>query len=153
MPNAGGIEGMAWLRSSMMWTSIRALNPIAASCSMATPDTNAAWEVLLSGSPIQLHRDHVQVGHRRIDGPVAAAFVQPRVGSDIACVGVVGGTQGQGGRLAATLGLIYPGVGWPDWIVLRPESLDTAEDGITGCGFLDNQWKLDPDQSAWGHSK
>ncbi len=116
-------------------------------------DTNAAWETLLSGSPIQVHRDHVQVGHRRIVGPVTVAFVQPRVGSDIACVGVVGGTQGQGDRLAATLGLIYPGVGWPDWIVLRPESLNTAEDGIIGCGFLDNQWKLDPDQSAWKYSK
>jgi len=111
-------------------------------------DTNGVWDAMLGDSPIQVDRETVVVGSRTLIGPLAAAFVRPRPGSDIASVGVVTGTSGEGERLAATLPFFFSGVGWPDWIVLEPSTLKTGEEGIVALGFFGSDWSLDPSQSA-----
>ena len=111
-------------------------------------ETNTAWEAMLGDSPIQVTRDSVLIGDRQLDGPLAAAFVRPRPGSDVASVGVVTGTSGEGERFAATMPLFFPGVGWPDWMIVEPGSLESGEDGIIELGFFDRQFTLDPSQSA-----
>lgn len=111
-------------------------------------DTNAAWDAMLADSPIQVTRDRVSIGERQLDGPLAAAFVRPRPGSDVASVGVVTGTTGIGERLSATMPLFYSGVGWPDWMVIEPASLEHGEDGIIELGFFGSDFSLDSSQSA-----
>ncbi|MDP6158403.1 MAG: prolyl oligopeptidase family serine peptidase [Phycisphaerales bacterium] len=112
-------------------------------------DTNSAWNMLLTDSPIQVERNSVVIGERTIDGDVAVAFVRPRPGSDVASVATIAGTAGAGERSTATMPLFFPGVGWPDWMVVEPASLTIGDDGIVGLGFFGNDWKIDPAQSAW----
>jgi hypothetical protein len=111
-------------------------------------DTNGAWDAMLGDSPIQVDRETVAVGSQTLLGPLAAAFVRPRPGSDLASVGVVTGTSGAGERLAATMPVFFSGVGWPDWMVVEPSSLKTGEDGIVALGFFADDWSIDPLQSA-----
>ncbi|HJN79997.1 MAG TPA: hypothetical protein QF455_03920, partial [Phycisphaerales bacterium] len=108
-----------------------------------------AWNMLLTDSPIQVERNSVVIGERTIDGDVAVAFVRPRPGSDVASVATIAGTAGAGERSTATMPLFFPGVGWPDWMVVEPASLTIGDDGIVGLGFFGNDWKIDPAQSAW----
>ena len=60
-------------------------------------ESNAAWPVLLSKSPVQVRRGQVQIGKRTISGDdLACLFLQPRPGSDRAAVGVVAGSGSAG---------------------------------------------------------
>ena len=112
-------------------------------------DTNAAWEPLLDVSPIQVGRDGVTLGERKLSGDLAVAFVRPRPGSDTANVATIAGTAGEGERSTATMPLFFSGVGWPDWMVIEPDSLKKGDEGIVALGFFDNSFALDPTQSAW----
>ncbi len=90
--------------------------------------TNAAWETLLSDSPVQvgparvkLVEARVKIGARAIPGrDLCCIFIRPRPGSATASVGAVSGTSAAGMRLANRLPYLSPGIGLPDCTVLRP---------------------------------
>jgi hypothetical protein len=112
-------------------------------------DTNAAWNAMLGNSPVQVDRDKVVIGDRTLRGDLVVAFARPRPDSDIASVATLAGTSGAGERSTATMPLFFSGVGWPDWFVVEPSSLSIGDEGIVGLGFFDNDFTLDPSQSAW----
>ena len=116
-------------------------------------ETNAAWKALLADCPIQVTRGRVQVGDRVLEGDdlaVLALYPRPAAaGSGRALVGVVAGTGPAGLRLTERLPYFVSGVAYPDWIVIGPEMLQSGSAGVRAAGFFNNDWQLDPGQSAW----
>lgn len=113
-------------------------------------DTNAHWDALLPDSPVMIQRDRVMIGDQSWPGDdLAAVFIRPRPGSDLASVGVISGSGSAGDRLTEQLPVFFAGVGWPDWMVLDSSTLLQGTDGIIGTGFFAEDWSLDMDQSAF----
>jgi len=106
--------------------------------------TNAAWKSLLGASPIQVRRSVIQAGKQLLRGDdLAALFIQPRPGSDRACVIAISGTAPAGMRLTNNLPYLYAGAAFPDFAVFSGALLAKPEAGILACGFFNNRWGLE----------
>jgi predicted esterase len=113
-------------------------------------DTNAAWQLLLADSPIQVRRGVVQVGERPITGEnLACLLVRPRAGSATAAVGVVAGTGIAGMRLTERLPYFMAGTGIPDCVVLSTEMLLKGVDGVLVAGFFGADWSMRGAEFVW----
>ncbi|MFH1745610.1 MAG: prolyl oligopeptidase family serine peptidase [Planctomycetota bacterium] len=113
-------------------------------------DTNAAWGKLMRNSPVQVSNGRVLVGEREVSADdLAVLAIYPRSGSEHGLVGVVGGTGLVGMRLTDRLPYFVSGVAYPDWIVIGADVLSEGSQGVRGAGFFDNNWQIDPEQSAW----
>ena len=114
-------------------------------------DTNSAWPALLSGSPIQVDRHRVIAGKRRFVGDdLACLFVRPRLGSDIASVGVVSGTGGPGMRLTNRQSYFAAGAGYPDCLIVGADSLVNGSAGVRLAGFFGANWDVDSGEFVVG---
>ncbi|MCH2134567.1 MAG: prolyl oligopeptidase family serine peptidase [Phycisphaerales bacterium] len=114
-------------------------------------DTHAHWNTLVPDSPLILERGGLRLDGQVITGDdLATVFIRPRPGSDLASVGVVGGSGLPGDRLTEQMPFFFAGVGWPDWMILAPESLRQGPSGVVGTGFFAEDWSFDPRQSALG---
>jgi dienelactone hydrolase len=101
---------------------------------------NAAWASLLGQSPVQVSRGKVTLGETSYEGDdLAALFVRPRPGSDVASVGVVAGTGPAGLRLSGRFPYVSSGVAYPDCFIADPKTL---EPGADHAGFFGNDWSL-----------
>lgn len=113
-------------------------------------DTNAAWNVLLADSPVQVRSGLVRVGNRELAGSdLACLFVRPRPDSDRAMVGVVAGSGLSGMRATNQLGYFVSGTGYPDCLVLDSEFLSRGGAGIRAAGFFGLDWSVDNGEFAW----
>jgi dienelactone hydrolase len=113
-------------------------------------DTNAAWKTLFADAPLQIARGVAEIGARRIEGDdLAVLACYPRPGSERALVGVVSGTGLAGLRLTERLPYFVSGVAYPDWIAIGTDMLQSGTNGVRGAGFFNNDWQIDPEQSAW----
>ncbi len=116
-------------------------------------DTNGLWNNRLRSAPIQVRRDRVEAGTRILSGPgFSSLFLYPFGGGE-ALTGVVSGTGIQGLRTTDRLPVFTSGVAYTDWIVLGSDALSRGPKGAIGAGFFNNEWKLDPAQSAWSTEK
>lgn len=114
-------------------------------------ETNAAWPVLLGGSPVRIDRKGVNIDDTRIDGDdLACLFLRPRPDSDMACVAVIGGTGIRGMRLTDRIPIFTSGVALPDVTVFGPECLRVGDKGIRVAGFFGEDWSLRSGEIAWG---
>jgi pimeloyl-ACP methyl ester carboxylesterase len=112
--------------------------------------SNRAWQVLLAKSPVQVVNGRVRIGDREVTGEdLACLFIQPRMGSDRALVGVVSGTGLPGMRLTEYLPYFISGVGYPDCILLGCETLRTGAAGVRAAGFFGEDWGVDSGEFAW----
>jgi len=106
--------------------------------------TNAAWKALLGTSPIQVRRSIIQINKQLLRGDdLAALFIQPRPGSDCACVIAISGTAPAGMRLTNNLPYLYAGAAFPDFMVFSSALLAKPEAGILAGGFFNNRWDLE----------
>lgn len=113
-------------------------------------ESNAAWKSLLSRSPVQVHRGQMTIGERTLtDDALACLFLQPRPDSDVACVGVVGGTGPVGMRLTDRVPYFLAGVAFPDCTVFGVDSLRSAAEGVRVAGFFGNDWSVTRGDFAW----
>ncbi|GEM_PF-130761 len=113
-------------------------------------DTNRVWQILLAKCPIRLVRGRVQIDDRTLEGDdLALLAVYPRPGSQRAMVGMIGGSGLPGMRLTERLPYFVSGVAYPDWTLLEPEMLRSGTAGVRAAGFFNNDWQIDPQQSAW----
>jgi pimeloyl-ACP methyl ester carboxylesterase len=113
-------------------------------------DTNAAWSALLGQSPVQVKSGSIQFGEREVKGSdLACLFVRPRPGSEIALVGVVGGSGVKGMRLTDRLPFFVSGVGYPDCVLLGPETLTKGLAGVNAAGFFGNDWSVERGEFVW----
>jgi hypothetical protein len=93
------------------------------------------------------------MGSKVFTGPdLAAVFIQPRKGSDIASVGVVAGTGLPGSKLCDRLPYFTSGAAFPDFIVYGADSLQTGSKGLRAAGFFANDWSLGPDVAYGGEA-
>lgn len=113
-------------------------------------DTNAAWTALLTDSPVVMARDSIRVGERTLKGgDLGCLLVRPRPSSDIAAVGVVGGSGIVGMRLTDRLPYFVSGVAYPDYIVIGPDVLEKEAEGVRVAGFFGIDWSVERGDFAW----
>jgi pimeloyl-ACP methyl ester carboxylesterase len=113
-------------------------------------DTNAAWAPLLEKSPVQVKSGSVSMGGRNTKGDdFGCLFVRPRLGSEMASVGVVGGTGIKGMRLTDRLPFFVSGIGYPDCVLLGPDALTKGLAGVKAAGFFGNDWRIEQGEFAW----
>ncbi len=105
--------------------------------------TNSAWDILLSGCPIQVDRNKIMAGSKQWTGDdLGAYFVWPIPGSSIASVAVVTGS-GIKGMKAAMANQYFAGAsGFPDFMIFSLDMLSTGANAIKMAGFFDNEWKI-----------
>lgn len=112
--------------------------------------TNLVWKALLGDSPVRVARGEITVGDTRFAGhDLACLMIRPRVGSDIACVGVVGGTGIKGMRATSALRYFIAGVYYPDFTVFSADTWQTSDAGVLATGFFGNDWSLAAGDVAW----
>ena len=113
-------------------------------------DTNRAWPLLLSTSPVEVRRGKVRVGTRTESGnDVAVVTVRPRPGSDVAMVGVVAGTGAAGMRLTDRLRWFVSGIVYPDLMVLGPNVVSTGTADVRAWGYFGLDWQVESGEIAW----
>lgn len=106
--------------------------------------TNAAWKILLSGSPIQVERNKITMGDKSLTGDdLAAYFIYPIKNSSVTEVAVVGGTGLKGMKAANANQYFAGGSGFPDYMIFRLNMLKDGSKAVESAGFFDNDWKLD----------
>ncbi len=113
-------------------------------------ETNSAWNALLGSGPVQVDRSSVTVGSDRATGAdLCCLFVRPRPGSELASVGAISGTGIVGMRLADRIPIFLSGAGFPDLLLLSPDSLSSGLLGVRAAGFFDNDWGVAGGDIAW----
>jgi predicted esterase len=113
-------------------------------------DTNRAWTKLLSTSPVEVRRGQVRVGTRTESGDdLAVMMVRPRPGSDVAMVGLVGGTGPAGMRLTNRLRWFVSGIVFPDLMVIGPRVLIEGTADVRAWGYFGLDWQVDSGEISW----
>lgn len=113
-------------------------------------ETNAAWQLLLGDSPVQVHRGAVHIGDRTLSGEgLACLFVRPRAGSATALVGAVAGTGLAGMRLTDRLPYFTAGAGVPDCMVFSTDMLTKGIEGVLVAGFFGADWSVRGGEFVW----
>ena len=113
-------------------------------------DTVSIWADLLGDCPVKLTNGSAKVGDLFVAGGEdrAALFCYPRPGSEVALVGVVGGTGLAGMKLTDNLPLFVAGVHFPDWAIFGPDALRDGYESADAAGFFGNDWQILPAASA-----
>jgi poly(3-hydroxybutyrate) depolymerase len=113
-------------------------------------DTNSAWAQLLPGCPVEFRNGRARVGGKNYRGAdLAACFVRPRPGSDVASVGAVA-WSGPAGWVAASPGQYFiSGAGFPDLLVFSAETLRSGAAGVRAIGWFGDDWSLDKGDIVW----
>ncbi len=113
-------------------------------------EANAAWSVLLAGSPVQVHRGNVQVGETKITGSdLGVLFLQPHPQDPLALVGVVAGSGLPGMRLTERLPYFLAGAGFPDCLVVGSDMLTKGSAGVRAAGFFGEDWQVTGGEFGW----
>lgn len=113
-------------------------------------DSNSAWPLLLAGSPVTVRRGRIVVGTRTREGAdLAALFVRPRQDSPASMVAVVAGTGIIGMRLTDRLPYFVSGVGFPDFLLLGANTLQSGLRGVLAAGYFGLHWDVESGEFAW----
>ncbi len=112
--------------------------------------TNSAWNILLSGCPVQVTNGKIRIGKNEWKGDdLGIYFIYPRIDSDFASVGVVCGTGLPG--MKATYGNQYfiTGPGFPDLALFRLSMLLEGYNAVECAGFFGNDWSVEKGDFVW----
>jgi hypothetical protein len=114
--------------------------------------TNAAWQALLGNNPVQVLDGEIQIGDKNLTGDnLGVLLIRPRLGSDIACVGAVGGTGIVGMRLTDRRPYLHPGFAYPDLVVFC-SGKSTQEEAVRAAGFFGLDWSVGKGEFVWDNS-
>ncbi len=112
--------------------------------------TNSAWKILLSDSPIQVKRNELTVGPKKLTGNEwSAYFIRPRKDSPNASVGVVTGTGIIGFKSANPNRYFVSGTGYPDLMIFSPNMYINGFDGVKAAGYFGNDWSIENGDIQW----
>jgi dienelactone hydrolase len=106
-------------------------------------ETNRAWHSLMGKAAIQVHEGHVEAGKRIASKTIGGLVLG--IPFDNCITAAVTGTGIAGMRATDRLGLFTSGVAYPDWILVDP----SAPAGLLADGFYNDEWTLDPANSAF----
>jgi len=106
-------------------------------------DTNRAWSAVFDDDcPIQAKRGAMTVNGAKHEGVVAAAFVRPRKGSDVALAAAFADTGAKATRLFYQFPVFVSGVGIPDYVVFGPGFLREFDGDVRAAGWFDYAWRM-----------
>jgi len=106
-------------------------------------DTNKAWSAVFDDDcPIVAKRGVMTVNGTKHEGVVAAAFVRPRKGSDVALAAAFADTGARATRLFYSFPVFASGVGIPDYVVFGPGFLHEFDGDVRAAGWFDWAWKM-----------
>lgn len=113
-------------------------------------DTNGAWKLLLSESPVQVRRGELTVGDRVWTGEGwGCYFIQPRPDSNLASVGVIAGTGPTGFAAVHANSYFLAGTAYPDLTILGADALETGYEAVVGTGYFGNDWGVETGEFVW----
>jgi pimeloyl-ACP methyl ester carboxylesterase len=113
-------------------------------------DTNAAWSRLLSTSAVQVQRGEARVDVRHEAGDsLATLFIQPKIESARALVGVVGGTGLRGMQATNRLRYFVAGIAYPDLLLFDAAALSTGPSEVRVLGFFADDWRAQDAPLLW----
>jgi len=113
-------------------------------------DTNAAWEVLLGGSEVQVKRNSLTIGSKSLTGDNwGMYFVVPRTDSDIASVGVVAATGNKGMKASYANHYMVNGTTFPDLLLFDNSVLIQGAPEVKCAGFFGNDWSVEKGEFKW----
>ena len=105
--------------------------------------TNAAWNILLQMSPVQVDRNKIMIGDKTWTGDdLAAYFTRPIANDPLNSVAVICGTGIKGMKAAEANQYFAGGSGFPDFMIFKLGMLAGGGNEIKAVGFFDNEWKL-----------
>lgn len=112
--------------------------------------TNSAWKVLLSDSPVQVRRNEILVGDKKVTGSQwGTYFIRPRKDSPKASVGVVSGTGMTGFRSVNPNRYFVSGTGFPDLMIISPDMFSKGFEGVKAAGYFGNDWSIENGDIQW----
>jgi len=112
--------------------------------------TNRAWNILLSGCPVQVTNGKVRIGKKEWKGDdLGIYFIYPRFDSDFASVGIVAGTGLPGMKATYANQYFLAGPGFPDLALFRLSMLTDGYDAVEGAGFFGNDWSVENGDFVW----
>jgi poly(3-hydroxybutyrate) depolymerase len=113
-------------------------------------DTNSAYARLVTNTAMRVDRTGVTIGQQKMVGKdLGVFFIRPLPNSESSSVAVVGGTGLVGMKITERAPFFSSGAGYPDFLVLGIDSLQTGTKGIRAVGYFDNQWNFDPQQTVF----
>ncbi|MDN5216837.1 prolyl oligopeptidase family serine peptidase [Fulvivirgaceae bacterium BMA12] len=112
--------------------------------------TNSAWKVLLGDSPVQVKRNEIAVGNKKLTGGQwGTYFIRPRKDSPIASVGVVSGTGMAGFSSVDPNRYFVSGTGFPDLMIISSDMFIKGFDGVKAAGYFGNDWSVENGDIQW----
>ena len=112
--------------------------------------TNAAWNMLLADCPVQIKRGAITVDEKTLTGnQFGAYFIYPRKDSNVASVGVIGGSGMEGFGAVSPNRYFISGVGIPDLMIFTPEMYKDGFIGIKAAGYFGNDWTVKNGDISW----
>jgi dienelactone hydrolase len=106
-------------------------------------DTNRAWGAVFDDDcPIVAKRGAMMVNGTKAEGVLAAAFVRPRKGSDVALAAAFADTGAAATRLFYCFPVFSSGVGIPDYVVFGPGYLRELDGDVRAGGWFDFAWRM-----------
>jgi dienelactone hydrolase len=106
-------------------------------------DTNRAWSAVFDDDcPIQAKRGVMTVNGTKHEGVVAAVFVRPRKGSDVALAAAFADTGPKATRLFYEFLVFSSGIGIPDYVVFGPGFLSERDGDVRAAGWFDYAWRM-----------
>ena len=116
--------------------------------------TNAAWDDLLTGSPIQVNGESISIGDENFNGNnLACVFVRPRDVNGATSVGVVSATGAKGWRLLNSRKYMYPFYNAPDFAVYDASDIGVKNTGIQATGYFGIDWSLEKGEIRWNNDR
>jgi len=104
-------------------------------------DTNSAFARVLDLTDIDLRRDFVRIGDKRLGGEsLALLAVRPRKDSSIASVAIIGGTGLIGCRTTDFRSCFSSGAGYPRLDSSGCQQFAKGRRRFRGAGFLKPDW-------------
>lgn len=121
-------------------------------------ETNTAWPLVdrfRREKPLRLTDGRVQLGPRpEVGDDLAVLAFRPRIGSNDAGLGIVGGTGPVGMRMTTRLRYFWSGVAYPDFLLFGPEALSPTDESpietdIRAAGYFGIDWGIDDGGILW----
>ena len=111
--------------------------------------SNGAYAKLIEVGDFDVTEGNVKVGEQTIITDAAVFAIRPRKDSNVASVAVVGGTSIVGMRLTTRASYFQSGSGFPDCLILAPDTLKSGTKGVIAAGFFGNDWSVKNGEFAW----
>ena len=111
---------------------------------------NAAWKILLNKSPVQVGKNEVSFGEKKIFGDQwGLYFIVPRKDSEIASIGVVTATGTIGMKSAYANHYLVNGTTFPDFLLFDNTVLTHGVSAVKCAGFFGNDWSIENGEFEW----